>query len=242
MTLVLSLWFCPVDWKQQVFHIYHSHSNSSLSWTLSSLCFPCKVLLASLTMSVWATFYARPRDKFPYCILCTQNYGDKGRLGSHSAGNRRQFHSWIDTNRWIKKEWRSRRGWNTCCLGGWVEEAAAYDLAAGRVKVKRWPASSSRPFLLLPTTQPAHHQLLGQCWLTNLPPFAFPNVPLKAVRYSELSENVDSTLLYLCLHCTIKNGGIWIPCKCYSLIMTTPFEQCTLASKPPLYVVQCTHP
>ena len=25
------------------------------------------------------------------------------------------------------------------------QEAAAYDLAAGRVKVKRWPASSSRP-------------------------------------------------------------------------------------------------
>ena len=53
-----------------------------------------------------------------HCILCTQNYGDKGRLGSPlSAGNWRQFHT--DTRRKRGKRSMERRsGWNTCCLAG----------------------------------------------------------------------------------------------------------------------------
>ena len=83
-----------------------------------------------------------------HCILCTQNHGDKGRLGSKCAGNRRQFQT---------GERRLNVGRD--CPGipvAWQGvEAAADDLAA-RVKVKRWPP----PAALIPTTQPAH-QLHG---------------------------------------------------------------------------------
>ena len=84
-----------------------------------------------------------------HCILCTQNHGDKGRLGSKCAGNRRQF----QTGGKEIECWK-RLSRNTCCLALGVE-AAADDLAA-RVKVKRWPP----PAALIPTTQPAH-QLHG---------------------------------------------------------------------------------
>ena len=83
-----------------------------------------------------------------HCILCTQNHGDKGRLGSKCAGNQRQFQT---------GERRLNVGRD--CPGipvAWQGvEAAADDLAA-RVKVKRWPP----PAALIPTTQPAH-QLHG---------------------------------------------------------------------------------
>ena len=95
-----------------------------------------------------------------HCILCTQNHGDKGRLGSKCAGNRRQF-----------QMGERRLNVGRDCPGipvAWQGvEAAADDLAA-RVKVKRWPP----PAALIPTTQPAH-QLHGHS--DHLTPLLFLN-------------------------------------------------------------------